>query len=123
MSRGISAHCLLLVAGEAYPKEGLSCILKAIDTIYKTVSGPGEIRRINVNIAPLTLEELKQLKSANIGTYRLLQETYHRETCQKVHLAGRNKDHGWRVTAMDRATKFSSPNPARIIPSAKISAG
>ena len=71
---------LLLVSGEEYPKEGFNYILKAIDTIYKTKSGRGEIRRVNVNIAPLTVDQFRQLKDAHIGTYQLFQETYHRET-------------------------------------------
>ncbi len=94
---------ILLVAGESYPREGFSYVLKCIDTIYGVTHGSGEIRRINVNVAPLTLEEFRALKGAKIGTYQLFQETYHRETYARVHLAGRKKDYDWRVTAMDRA--------------------
>jgi 2-iminoacetate synthase len=78
---------LLLVSGEEYPKEGFNYVLKAIDTIYQTKSGRGEIRRVNVNIAPLTVDQFKQLKEAGIGTYQLFQETYHRETYAKIHTA------------------------------------
>jgi 2-iminoacetate synthase len=74
-----------------------------IDTIYKTKSGRGEIRRVNVNIAPLTVDQFKQLKEAGIGTYQLFQETYHRETYAAVHTAGAKKNFDWRVTVMDRA--------------------
>jgi len=94
---------ILLVAGEAYPREGFSYVLEAIETIYRTASGPGEIRRVNANIAPLTLEEFRLLKGARIGTYQLFQETYHRETYAKVHVAGRKTDFEWRISAMDRA--------------------
>ena len=94
---------VLLVAGESYPKQGFQYILDAVDTIYATKSGNGEIRRVNVNIAPLSTDEFKQLKNANIGTYQLFQETYHRETYSKVHLAGKKADYDWRVTAIDRA--------------------
>jgi len=95
---------ILLVAGEAYPKqEGFRYILNSIDTIYRTRSGNGEIRRINVNIAPLSEEEFRQLKAAQIGTYQLFQETYHRQTYQRVHVAGRKTDYDWRITAPDRA--------------------
>ncbi|MCX7934496.1 MAG: [FeFe] hydrogenase H-cluster radical SAM maturase HydG, partial [Planctomycetota bacterium] len=75
----------------------------AIATIYRTKSGRGEIRRVNVNIAPLTVEEFKELKQAGIGTYQLFQETYHRPTYERVHLAGPKRDYDWRLTAMDRA--------------------
>jgi len=95
---------LLLVAGESYPKEdGFDYILKSIDTIYQTRCGQGEIRRVNVNIAPLTVAGFTQLKDAKIGTYQLFQETYHRETYATVHPAGLKRDYDWRVTVFDRA--------------------
>ncbi len=94
---------ILLVAGEAYPEQGFNYVLDSIRTIYSVKSGPGEIRRVNANIAPLTLDEFKQLKEVGIGTYQLFQETYHRDTYHRVHVAGRKVDYGWRVTAFDRA--------------------
>lgn len=95
---------VLLVAGESYPKEsGFDYVLKAIETIYRTRLDHGEVRRVNVNVAPLTIEEFKQLKAAGIGTYQLFQETYHRETYAAVHLGGRKRNYDWRVTAFDRA--------------------
>ncbi|HPD29232.1 MAG TPA: [FeFe] hydrogenase H-cluster radical SAM maturase HydG [Phycisphaerae bacterium] len=94
---------VLLVAGESYPNEGFDYILRAIKTVYSVRSGRGEIRRVNVNIAPLELDQFRQLKDMGIGTYQLFQETYHRETYARVHTGGRKRDYDWRVTAMDRA--------------------
>ncbi len=94
---------VLLVAGESYPQKGFDYVLEAIEAVYRSRSGRGEIRRVNVNVAPLTAEEFARLKSAKIGTYQLFQETYHRETYARVHLAGKKRDFDWRVTAMDRA--------------------
>ncbi len=94
---------VLLVAGESYPNEGFDYVLKCIDTVYKTKSGPGEIRRVNVNVAPLNMDEFHALQEAKIGTYQLFQETYHRETYRQVHLVGKKRDYDWRVTVMDRA--------------------
>jgi 2-iminoacetate synthase len=94
---------VLLVAGESYPHEGFSYVLKSIDTIYRVRSGNGEIRRVNANVAPLTFEQFRELKDRRIGTYQLFQETYHRGTYQSVHLRGKKADYDWRVTAMDRA--------------------
>lgn len=94
---------LLLVAGESYPVDGFNYILKSIDTIYHTKSGRGEIRRVNVNIAPLKVDQFKQLKEAGIGTYQLFQETYHRETYARIHTAGAKKNFDWRISVMDRA--------------------
>lgn len=94
---------ILLVAGESYPNEGFSYVLKSIATIYATRVGNGEIRRVNVNIAPLDLDEFKALHAAGIGTYQLFQETYHRPTYERVHVGGRKKNYDWRVSVMDRA--------------------
>ena len=94
---------VLVVAGEAYPQKGFQYILDSIETIYNTRHDNGEIRRVNVNIAPLEVEQFRALKQAEIGTYQLFQETYHRETYSKVHVGGRKKDYDWRITAIDRA--------------------
>jgi 2-iminoacetate synthase len=94
---------ILLVAGESYPREGFDYVLNAIRTIYDTRNGKGEIRRVNVNVAPLTLEEFKRLHDAHIGTYQIFQETYHRPTYAKVHIVGRKTDYDWRIGALDRA--------------------
>ncbi len=94
---------VLLVAGEAYPREGFDYVLRCIETIYATRVGHGEIRRVNVNVAPLTVEQFARLKAAGIGTYQLFQETYHRATYEAVHVAGPKSDFDWRIGAMDRA--------------------
>jgi 2-iminoacetate synthase len=94
---------VLLVSGEALPPRGFQYILDSINTIYETRVGPGEIRRVNVNLAPQTVERFRQLKSAGIGTFQLFQETYHRPTYAAVHLRGRKRDYDWRATAFDRA--------------------
>ncbi len=94
---------ILLVAGEAYPKQGFQYVLDAVKTIYETHSGNGEIRRVNVNVAPLTTDEFRQLKAAEIGTYQIFQETYHHQTYSNVHVSGKKRDYDWRVSALDRA--------------------
>ncbi|MBT3385501.1 MAG: [FeFe] hydrogenase H-cluster radical SAM maturase HydG [Prolixibacteraceae bacterium] len=94
---------VLLVAGESYPKQGFQYVLDSIKTIYEVKTDHGEIRRVNVNVAPLKKEEFKQLKDAGIGTYQIFQETYHRETYNKVHLAGKKRDYNWRAWSLHRA--------------------
>ena len=94
---------VLLVAGESYPKEGLDYVLNAIRTIYKTKSGHGEIRRVNVNLAPLEVDDFKKLKAEGIGTYQIFQETYHRGTYARMHTGGKKKNYDYRVTAPHRA--------------------
>lgn len=97
---------ILVVAGESHPdQQGFSYILDTIATIYTTKNGSGEIRRVNANLAPLAVEEFRQLKEAQIGTYQLFQETYHRKTYHTVHVAGKKRDYDWRTSAFDRALK------------------
>jgi 2-iminoacetate synthase len=94
---------ILLEAGKSEDQDHLQYVLDAIKTIYNTKTEHGEIRRINVNIAPLTVENFKRLKDVEIGTYQLFQETYHPETYKKVHLSGQKADYNWHLSAMDRA--------------------
>jgi 2-iminoacetate synthase len=94
---------VLMVAGESYPNEGLDYVFKSIGTIYDTKIPKGEIRRINVNIAPLSVDEFRQLHECEIGTYQLFQETYHPETYRRLHPRGPKSDYEYRITCMDRA--------------------
>ncbi|HSW64459.1 MAG TPA: [FeFe] hydrogenase H-cluster radical SAM maturase HydG [Dissulfurispiraceae bacterium] len=94
---------VLLVAGEDPSADGFQHVLDSIAAVYTARIHNGEIRRVNVNIAPLTVDQFRRLKQAGIGTYQLFQETYHRETYEKYHTAGPKKDFLWRVTAFDRA--------------------
>ena len=94
---------VLMVAGEAYPGGGLQYVYDSIKAIYDTKWNGQTIRRVNVNIAPLTLEEFAELKKCGIGTFQVFQETYHKETYQKLHLAGKKADYQFRLDVMDRA--------------------
>jgi 2-iminoacetate synthase len=94
---------VLMVAGESLPEQGFDYIIDSIATIYATKVGPGEIRRVNVNLAPQSVERFRQLKNAGIGTFQLFQETYHRETYAAVHLKGAKRNYDWRTTSFDRA--------------------
>ena len=95
---------LLMLCGEHPTRSSIDYFIEAIETAYAVTSKDGgEIRRINVEIAPLSIDEYKRLKSANIGTYVLFQETYHRETYKQMHPKGPKADYLWRLTAMNRA--------------------
>lgn len=94
---------VLLVAGEHPKKSNLQFIHDAIDAIYSVHLNGGNIRRVNVNTAPLSIDEFKILKSFGIGTYQCFQETYHYETYQQMHPSGPKHDYSWRLYAMDRA--------------------
>jgi 2-iminoacetate synthase len=95
---------LLMLCGEHPERSSLEYFMEAIETAYsvKTENG-GEIRRINVEIAPLDVEEYRKLKKTGIGTVVLFQETYHHETYKIMHPSGHKKDYSWRLKAMHRA--------------------
>ena len=78
-------------------------ILECIRTIYGIKHKNGAIRRVNVNIAATTVENYRKLKEAGIGTYILFQETYHKESYEKLHPTGPKHNYDYHTEAMDRA--------------------
>lgn len=72
---------LALEVGEDNHNFSFEQILNTIDTIYDN----SDIRRININIAPVSVEEFKRLAQKEIGTYILFQETYDQEIYEKNH--------------------------------------
>ncbi|MCS7242760.1 [FeFe] hydrogenase H-cluster radical SAM maturase HydG [Candidatus Caldatribacterium sp.] len=94
---------LIMVYGE-HPLSDVDYIAKTIQTVYDTKVGKGEIRRVNVNAAPMDIARLKVLKEVGIGTFQVFQETYHHETYKRVHPEGTIKAHyRWRLYALHRA--------------------
>lgn len=94
---------LAIEAGEDPVNNPIEYILECIDTIYSVHHKNGDIRRVNVNIAATTVENYRRLKNAGIGTYILFQETYHRESYERLHPAGPKHDYTYHTEAMDRA--------------------
>jgi len=93
---------LILVYGE-HPKYNAEFIADSVRTVYKVKKGNGEIRRVNINAAPMDIDGFRTVKEAGIGTYQVFQETYHREAYARVHLGGMKRDYDYRLTALDRA--------------------
>ncbi|MGD9159511.1 MAG: [FeFe] hydrogenase H-cluster radical SAM maturase HydG [Desulfobacteraceae bacterium] len=96
---------ILLVAGESQVKgkKPVEYYCECIRAIYGVSSGPHHIKRVNINCAPLNVDEFRMLKSTGIGTYQVFQETYHEETYGKVHVSGPKSDPDNRIDAIDRA--------------------
>ncbi|MBE6452099.1 MAG: [FeFe] hydrogenase H-cluster radical SAM maturase HydG [Alphaproteobacteria bacterium] len=94
---------LALEAGEDPINNPIEYILDSIKTIYSIQHKNGAIRRVNVNIAATTVENYKKLKDAGIGTYILFQETYNKESYEKLHPTGPKHNYAWHTEAMDRA--------------------
>lgn len=94
---------IALEAGEDQVNAPLDYILDCIKSIYSIKFDNGSIRRINVNIAATTVENYKRLKDAEIGTYILFQETYHKPTYERLHVSGPKHNYNYHTTAMHRA--------------------
>ena len=105
---GTIGHKRLITVYGEHPLNDINYICDSIRTIYqvkeKTKKGFAQIRRVNVNAAPLSIEELRLLKAAGIGTYQVFQETYHKTTYKQVHPPQTIKgNYFWRLYSMHRA--------------------
>ena len=105
---GKIGHKRLIVVYGEHPTSSADYMAETIRTVYgvvaKTRRGTSQIRRVNVNAAPLPIEDLGLLKEAGIGTYQVFQETYHHDTYAAVHPSGSPKgEYRWRLYCMHRA--------------------
>ncbi|MCF7916791.1 MAG: [FeFe] hydrogenase H-cluster radical SAM maturase HydG [Candidatus Omnitrophica bacterium] len=105
---GQIGHKRLIVVYGEHPNNDINYMTQSIKAIYsikeKTKNGFGQIRRVNVNAPPLSIDELKKLNRVGIGTYQVFQETYHHQTYQKMHPKKTIKgNYDWRLYAMHRA--------------------
>ena len=94
---------LAIELGEDPINNPIEYVLESLQTIYSIKHKNGAIRRANVNIAATTVENYRKLKEAEIGTYILFQETYHKQSYLKLHPAGPKHDYDYHTEAMDRA--------------------
>jgi 2-iminoacetate synthase len=95
---------VLVVAGEGHDAhDGLDYARRAVRAVYAAGERADAIRRVNVNLAPMSVDDFRLLASEGIGTYQLFQETYHQPTYARVHVRGPKADYLWRLEAMDRA--------------------
>ena len=94
---------LAIEAGEDPVNNPIEYILESIKTIYSIKHKNGAIRRVNVNIAATTVENYQKLHDAGIGTYILFQETYNKESYEKLHPTGPKHNYDYHTEAMDRA--------------------
>lgn len=94
---------LILVYGE-HPCYDADFIAETMRVVYGTKNDRGEIRRVNINAAPMDVEGYKKLKETGIGTFQIFQETYNHEIYKKLHPEGTMKgDYSWRLYGLDRA--------------------
>jgi len=93
---------LILVYGE-HAQYSPEFIANSVRVAYSVKKGNGEIRRVNINAAPLGIEGFRTVKEAGIGTFQVFQETYHKEAYKTYHLRGKKADFDYRLTSLDRA--------------------
>jgi len=107
---GKIGHKRLVVVYGEHPKSDINYMVETIKTIYDTTvkinnrAASTAIRRVNVNAAPMKIEELARLKEAGLGTYQVFQETYHKNTYRALHPPSTLKgNYRWRLYCMHRA--------------------
>jgi len=94
---------LILVYGE-HPDYTPAYIAHTVREVYSVKKGKGEIRRVNINAAPMNHDGYKIVKEAGIGTYQIFMETYHHDTYAKYHPANTHKgDYLYRLDGLTRA--------------------
>ncbi len=93
---------LILVFGE-HPDYHPGYIAQVVKKVYRVKKGNGEIRRVNINAAPMEIDGFRAVKDAGIGTYQIFQETYHPEIYKVYHPSGKKSNYDYRLTALDRA--------------------
>lgn len=105
---GEIGHKRLIVVYGEHPESDANYIADTVKAIYsakyKTRKGFGQIRRVNINAAPMNIADLAMLNDVGIGTYQVFQETYHHDTFNRVHPPHTVKGHyKWRAYCMHRA--------------------
>lgn len=93
---------LILVYGD-HPEYSADFIAQNVKTVYATKKGRGEIRRVNINAAPLDIDGFRKVKQAGIGTYQIFQETYHPVSYSQFHPSGNKSNYENRLIALDKA--------------------
>ncbi len=93
---------LIMVYGE-HPSSDADYIVDTVRTVYETKTGNGEIRRVNINAAPMEIKKLEKLHEVGIGTFQVFQETYSHDRYAQVHPSGIKSNYRWRLYALHRA--------------------
>ena len=94
---------VLLICGES-PRNNIDYICQAIRRVYAVNEGKHQVKRINVELAPMSVEDFRKLKEEHIGTYVCFQETYDPVLYKEYHPGTFPKsDFENRLLVMDRA--------------------
>jgi len=92
---------VLLVFGD--DRSGVQYVRDMVWAAYGVRSGMRQIQRVDINLDPLRVVDLQELREAPIGTVHVFQETYHPGAYAALHPGGMKADYAWRITGHDRA--------------------
>ena len=90
---------LLLLTGEAEDKVGVDYIVHAIGLLRPMFAS------IGIEVQPLSEADYRKVIAAGADGLTLYQETYHPESYQKHHLAGKKKHFSKRLQALEHGAK------------------
>lgn len=93
---------IILTAGQTDSID-MNYYVDAINALFRLFEGPGEIRRININLGALTNEEYAILSQTDAGGALIYQETYHEKSYGEAHVAGPKSHYIQRLNAPDAA--------------------
>lgn len=96
-------HKRVIMVYGTHPDYTPDYIANTVKAAYEFKKNNGEIRRVNINASPLTVEDYKPIKEAGIGTYQIFQETYHEATYKIKHPRGEKSNFKWRLFGLSRA--------------------
>ena len=93
----------ILVFGE-HPRYSPEFIADCVRRVYAVHLRGANIRRVNINAAPMDHAGYAAIKASGIGTFQIFQETYHHATYAAVHPPKTRKaDYLWRLDGVARA--------------------
>ena len=90
-------------------RSGVQYVRDMVWAAYGVRSGMAQIQRVDINLDPLRVVDLRELRDAPLGTFHILQETYDPRAYAALHPDGMKADYAWRVTGPDRAHEAGLP--------------
>lgn len=102
---------LLLLTGESRQATPMEYLTEAVTRLKRYFAS------VSIEIFPMEEDEYRHLQRAGVDGLTLFQETYDRDTYDKVHLAGKKKDYCFRLAGPERGARagFRSVNIGALL--------
>jgi len=91
-------------------RSGVQYVRDMVWAAYGVRSGMAQIQRVDLNLDPPRVVDLRELRDAPLGTFHMFQETYHPAAYAALHPDGLKADYAWRLTGPDRAHEAGLPD-------------